>query len=174
MQGKVQLYTGKGKGKTTAALGLGLRASGAGKRVIIVQFLKPGGSSEELGIEKLENFEIESYGPGYIYRDDMDESERGEVVDSVRDALERVEEILEEGNCDVLILDELNVALYFDLVEEEEVLDVLEKRPEDMEIVITGRNAPDKLIEEADLVTEMKKIKHYYDEGVEAREGIEY
>lgn len=176
MQGKVQLYTGKGKGKTTAALGLGLRAVGAGKKVLLIQFMKPEevDSSERKSIGKLENFEIESYGlEGFIREGDKESGFWRKYRKECEKAMERAEEAMQE-DYDLLILDEVNIALYFDLLDLEDVLELIDKKPEEMELVLTGANAPEELEEKADLVTEMRKVKHYFDKGAEAREGVEY
>lgn len=176
MQGKVQLYTGKGKGKTTAALGLGLRAVGAGKKVLLIQFMKPEevDSSERKSIRKLENFEIESFGmEGFIREEDKGSDFWEEYKGECKKALERAREAMEE-DYDILILDEVNIALYFDLLDLEDVLETIEEKPGNLELVLTGANAPEELKERADLVTKMKKVKHYFDKGAEAREGVEY
>ncbi len=171
MKGKIQIYTGHGKGKTTAALGLSIRAAGAELKVFIAQFLKMGDYSEIKSLEKFSDLiTIEQYGL-------VDRFVRGkpspEDIEAGRKGLERIKSIIEAGKHDVVIIEEGNVAVNYGLFSTQDLLDVIELKPENMEIVITGRDAPPEIIEKADLVTEMKEIKHYYLKGVEARVGIE-
>lgn len=170
MKGYVQVYTGNGKGKTTACLGLTLRAMGAGLRVCIIQFLKQGDYSE---IKALATFgdqvTVTQYGLGRFVKgkpsdDDMQAGKKG---------LERAREVLRQGACDILILEEANVAVMCGLFPEQDLLDLIDLKPDAMELVITGRGATDAVMARADLVTEMKEIKHYYKNGVKARVGIE-
>ena len=170
MKGYIQVYTGNGKGKTTAALGLSLRAAGAGLKVIIVQFLKSGDYSEIKALAKLSGLiTIEQYGLGHFVRgkpspEDMEAGKKG---------LERVRSIIDDGQYDILVIEEGNVAVTCGLFSAQDLLDAIADRPDHMEIVITGRGAAREIIETADLVTEMKEIKHYYQKGVKARHGIE-
>lgn len=169
-KGYVQVYTGNGKGKTTAAFGLALRAVCAGKKVFIGQFVKGMQYSELKVVEYLPDLEIEQFGRGcFIY-----DQPAAEDIKLARKGLERCQAILKEGRYDVVILDEINIAMYFKLFSVEAVLDMLTNRARHTEVVITGRYAPEEIINAADLVTEMKEIKHYYTVGVEAREGIEF
>lgn len=168
-KGYVHIYTGNGKGKTTAALGLALRAVCAGKKVYIGQFVKGMKYSEVKAEEYLPNFKIEQLGRSCF----IDRVPEQEDIDAARSGLERCTEIISKGEYDVIILDEINIALYFKLFEVENVLKMLEKKAPNIEIILTGRYAPKELIEIADLVTEMKEIKHYYTKGVMARTGIE-
>lgn len=165
----VHVYTGDGKGKTTAAFGLALRAALAGKSVYIGQFIK-GMKYSEVGIEDiLKNIKIEQFGQGcFINREPTNKD-----VEMGKEALSKCHEILKGGKYEVVILDEINIALYFKLFTVEEVLTILKNRASGVEVILTGRYAPDKLIEFADLVTEMKEIKHYYTKGVLSREGID-
>lgn len=168
-KGYIHVYTGNGKGKTTAALGLSLRAVCAGKTVYFGQFIKGMDYSELKCTDYLPNFTIEQHGRDcFIFNDPTDEDIR-----IARNGLKKIEEILKDGIHDIVVLDELNIALYYKLFSVEDVLKVLESRNKDKEIIITGRYAPNEIIEIADLVTEMKEIKHYYTQGVEARKGIE-
>ncbi|NLC90142.1 MAG: cob(I)yrinic acid a,c-diamide adenosyltransferase [Clostridiaceae bacterium] len=169
-KGYVQVYTGNGKGKTTAAFGLALRAVCAGKKVFIGQFVKGMQYSELKVVEYLPDLEIEQFGRGcFIY-----DQPAAEDIKLARKGLERCQTILKEGRYDVVILDEINIAMYFKLFSVEAVLDMLTNRARHTEVVLTGRYAPEEIINAADLVTEMKEIKHYYTVGVEAREGIEF
>ena len=170
-QGLVQIYTGEGKGKTTAALGLALRALGRGLKVFMLQFLK-GEDTGELHSGRLfgDKFVIQQTGlKGFIHRGKVEPAD----VHRAKEALQAAQEILSRGDYDLVILDEINVALYFELISLHEVIQLLEGRDPHVEVVLTGRYAPPELIEMADLVTEMKNIKHYYQAGVPAREGIE-
>ena len=191
MKGYVQVYTGDGKGKTTAALGLALRAVGAGKKVFILQFMKSKVYSEHNILPAIEGIRTETVGkPFFIIPEGMKEEEElkrwgDEVVvfppgrppqsyvELIHTGLVRAEEILCAGLYDVVIFDEFNMALFFGLISREEAEHLLRLRPEETELVFTGRGAPDYLLEAADLVTEMKEVKHYYRCGVPARNGIE-
>ncbi len=167
----VQLYTGNGKGKTTASIGAALRAVGHGKRVVIIQFMKGRMYGELYAAEKIDGLSIEQYG-----RDEFVNPEKPDPVDIelAKRGWARVEELVEKGEADLLILDEINVAVAFGLLTVECVLDLIDRRPEGMELILTGRYAPGELIDRADTVTEMKEIKHHYQKGIESRKGIEY
>ncbi len=168
-KGFVHIYTGNGKGKTTAAFGLALRASGAGLKVFIAQFVKGMFYSELNVIPKLKNIKLKQYGQDcFIINEPTIED-----IEIARAGLEEIKTILKSDEYDLVILDEANIALYYKLFSTEELIKVLEERNPKIEVVITGRKAPEKLIEYADLVTEMKEIKHYYTQGIEARKGIE-
>lgn len=170
-QGCLQVYTGNGKGKTTAALGLCLRAVGRGLKVCFFQFIKGGGPyGEQLVAEKLAPlFTIIQTGrPGWVNTSDIS-ADRA----AAQAALQQARAIISSGGYDLVVLDELNGALGFGLVDLEQVLELIALRPPQMELVITGRNAHEQVIAVADLVTEMREIKHYYQAGVPARTGIE-
>ncbi|HUT42778.1 MAG TPA: cob(I)yrinic acid a,c-diamide adenosyltransferase [Desulfobacterales bacterium] len=170
MKGYVQVYTGNGKGKTTAALGLSIRAAGAGLKVFIVQFLKMGDYSEIKALERFSDLiTIEQYGLGRFIKG----KPSPEDIESGRKGLEKLKSIIAAGEHDVVVIEEGNVAVMCGLFSAQDLLDVIELKPENMEIVITGRGAAPEIIEKADLVTEMKEIKHYYQKGVKARMGIE-
>lgn len=168
-KGYVQIYTGNGKGKTTAAFGLALRALCASKKVYIGQFLKGMKYSELNATKYFEDLTIEQFGSENFIGNPPKEAD----ILKVEEGLKRVVEIFEENIHDIVILDELNVAVSLKLVDEDKIIDLIRKKPDNVELIITGRNATEKLIEIADLVTEMKEIKHYYSSGVEARVGIE-
>lgn len=170
-RGYVQVYTGNGKGKTTASLGLGLRASGDGLKVYMLQFMKGRRYSEIDAIEKIENFTISQHGRDeFVSRDNPEQID----IDLASEGFEKAKEVLLSGEYDMVILDELNVAVDFGLIPLQEVLDLIKDKPRHVELVLTGRGAPEEFIELADLVTEMKEIKHFYQKGVEARKGIEF
>ncbi len=170
MTGYIQLYTGDGKGKTTAALGLALRAAGHGLYTYIGQFMKGQPYGELYALTALPHITLEQYGDVHCMR-------KEEVTDrhhrQAREGLAKAREAMQSEHYTLVILDEVLVTLWFGLLTLEEVILVVEDKPRDVELVLTGRKAPPELIERADLVTEMKNIKHYYDSGVPARDGIE-
>jgi cob(I)alamin adenosyltransferase len=169
-RGYVQVYTGDGKGKTTAALGLALRAAGAGLRVFIAQFAKAMPYSELKALERFDDLiTVKQYGRRCFIHEKPEQAD----VNAARNGYRESREALGSGEYDLVILDEANIAVHFNLFSEEELLDLIDAKPENVELVITGRKAPKSLVERADLVTEMKEIKHYYEKGVEARKGIE-
>lgn len=172
MSGYVQVYTGDGKGKTTAAFGLALRAAGRGFRTYIAQFLKAQPTGEIEAAKKLAPLvRIEQFGrPGFIT---VTEGPGDEDLERARIGLARALEAMLSGNYEIIILDEINTAVHFKILPEKDVLDLIDRRPAAVELVLTGRYAPASFVDRADLVTEMKAVKHYFDRGVKAREGIE-
>lgn len=170
MKGYIQIYTGNGKGKTTAALGLALRAAGAGRKVFIAQFVKGQIYSEVKAIRQLlPMVEIRQYGLNSFIHNEPAQAD----IDAARKGLKEVSGIIMSGEYDIIVLDEANIAIYYKLFSAMELLEVLKHKPAETEIIITGRYAALELMETADLVTEMQEIKHYYTRGVEARAGIE-
>ncbi|MFC2167215.1 cob(I)yrinic acid a,c-diamide adenosyltransferase [Acidobacteriota bacterium] len=171
-KGYIQVYTGNGKGKTTAALGLAVRAAGHKEKTFIGQFLKGQDYGELHAVKNLSPLiTIEQYGRKGFYHVTKDPDKKD--IQSARTGLEKCEKAMLSGKYRIIILDEINVTVYFNLLSEKDIHSVLDKKPEDVEIILTGRYAPDSFIERADLVTEMKDIKHYYEKGIQAREGIE-
>ncbi len=169
-KGYTQVYTGNGKGKTTAALGLALRASGHGMHTYVGQFMKGQHYGELDALRDHPHITIEQYGDvRCIHREEV----TPEHVAQAQRGLERAREAMLSGQYDIVVLDEINVTIWFGLLTVEEVLAFLDERPEHVEVILTGRRAPPELIERADLVTEMREVKHYYQQGVLAREGIE-
>lgn len=171
-QGLIQVYTGNGKGKTTAALGLALRAVGHGLKVCMVQFIKGGGAyGEHFAAEKLfPQLTIHQTGrDNWIFRDNLDP----EDIRVAAGALDLAQLALRSGQYDLVILDEINGAAWFGLIDVEEILALMALKPANVELVLTGRSADERVIAGADLVTEMCEIKHYYATGVQARIGIE-
>jgi len=168
-RGYVQVYTGNGKGKTTAALGLSLRAVCAGKKVYFAQFVKGMEYSELDAVKHLPGFSMKQYGSDSFIFDKPGE----EDIRLGKAGLKECADILSSGGYDVVVLDEINIALYYRLFTAEKVIEALDGRAAGVEVILTGRYAHEKIIEKADLVTEMKEIKHYYEKGVEARVGIE-
>ncbi|MDP4125395.1 MAG: cob(I)yrinic acid a,c-diamide adenosyltransferase [Bacillota bacterium] len=172
-QGLVQIYTGDCKGKTTAAFGLAIRAVGHGFRVYIIQFMKGGNEYGELeGLKRLQpECQLEHFGgQGWVRKGELKE----EHITEARKAFTRAQEIILSGDWDIVILDEIVNAIWFELIPENLVLELLDKKPPHVELVLTGRNASESLIEKADLVTEMVLKKHPYEKGISARLGIEY
>jgi cob(I)alamin adenosyltransferase len=170
-RGCVQVYTGDGKGKTTAALGLALRAAGAGLHVFIAQFIKGVHSSELDALERYSDLiTIRQYGCGRFIHGEPEP----EDIEAAEKGLTEARAALASGDYDVVILDEANVAVHFGLFGAADLLALLDARPERVELVITGRKALAELIKRADLVTEMREVKHYYAQGITARRGIEH
>lgn len=170
--GCVQVYTGDGKGKTTAAMGLALRAAGAGLRTLILQFMKGQHYSELESVKLLApHVRIEQYGSPEFCRPDTETFPEHQRL--AHEGLRRARGAVHEGEADVIILDEIVTAARFGLIDEGEILDLLKLRPRGTELVLTGRGAGPALIDAADLVTEMREVKHYYREGIQARRGIE-
>ena len=174
--GLVLIHTGEGKGKTTAALGLAMRAWGDGMRVLILQFIKGGWTYGELKtISILEQAEgrvhVEQCGLGFTRKGDTDEAKHKQAA---AEALKQAEQAITSGDWDLIILDEINYAIKFGLITESDALHLLEVRPPELHLVLTGRDVRPALIERADLVTEMKLIKHPYQQGIKAQQGIEF
>ena len=170
MQGFVQVYTGDGKGKTTAALGLALRAAGAGLRVYFGQFIKNADYSEIKALARFADcITVRQFGRGCFLLTEPAPEDRA----AARRALEGLSEALTSGDYDLVIADEANVAVALGLIEANDLVSLIDLRPEQVELVLTGRGAPDAVLTRADLVTEMRCVRHYYDRGVLARQGIE-
>lgn len=188
-EGKIQVYTGDGKGKTTAAIGLAIRAVGAGKTVCIIQFMKSLAYSEQKVLQEIPGITLVTVGkPYFIAKEGMLSDEeikawgtalvvypaghppkeyRNMVLAGIEKAIDAVQ------TYDVVILDEYNMASWYDLATDDDTKRILAARAPSCELIFTGRNAPQILMEKADLITEMKKIRHYYDAGLDARKGIE-
>jgi len=167
----IHVYTGSGKGKTTAALGLGLRAAGAGFKVHIIQFMKGRRYSELNSVEKLSNFSISQHG-----RDEFVNKDKPEKidVDLAQEGFAYAKNLIKSGKYDMIILDEINVAVDFNLINLNELMKVIESKPENLELVLTGRYAHPEIQRIADYVTEMLEIKHPYQHGIEARKGVDF
>lgn len=189
-RGYIQVYTGDGKGKTTAAIGLAVRAVGAGKKVCIIQFMKSLAYSEQKVLASLPGITLITVGkPYFIAKEGMLTKEQLEAWGDqvtvypaghppadyramIRGGVDKAVEAV-AGGYDMVILDEYNMACWYDLATDEDTERILAARRPETELIVTGRNAPQKLLDAADLITEMKKIRHYYDSGVAARKGIE-
>lgn len=170
-KGLIHVYTGDGKGKTTAAIGLGIRAVGAGLRVYMIQFMKGRRYSEIDALEKIPGFTVVQFG-----RDEFVSKQKPEQIDIdlAQKGLAHARDILKKNNHDVVILDEVNVAVDYHLLTVQDVVDLMKQKPENMELVLTGRYAKPEIIQQADLVSEMLEIKHPFQKGVPCRKGIDW
>jgi len=169
-RGLIQVYTGDGKGKTTAALGLALRAVGQGMKVIIIQFIKGDRTcGEHLFAAQYQPFEVVQLNPGNSFVQTLEE-----LRSTTEQSLAFAEKTIVSGGYDVVVLDEILVAVNKGLVTTQCLLNLMSKKPEEMELILTGRGAPREIVEKADLVTEMLAIKHPFDKGIKGRRGIEY
>jgi len=170
MKGYVQVYTGDGKGKTTAALGCALRAAGAGLRVFVAQFVKSGEYSEMKALRRFDDLiSMRQFGTGRFISGAPDE----EDIRAARQGWQELKSIIAAGAHDVVVLDELNIAVFYNLISPDELIEVIDSRPVHVELIITGRHAHEKILARADLVTDMREVKHYYAAGIQARDGIE-
>lgn len=169
-EGCIQIYTGNGKGKTTAAIGLAIRAAGYGMKTYIGQFMKGRHYGELTALRDHPCITIEQYGDvDCVRREEMTQKH----VDQAQQGLKQARKAIHSRQYDIIILDEVNVAVWFDLITAEEVIELLNERPKNVEFILTGRCAPEAFLEMADLVSDVKEIKHYYNRGVLARTGIE-
>ena len=170
-KGLIHIYTGNGKGKTTSAIGLGVRATGNGLKVYMIQFMKGRRYSEIDALEVIPNFTVFQSG-----RDEFVSKENPEKIDIdlAREGFEHAKKIINAGKHDLVILDEINVAVDFNLIPLEDVLKLLEEKPGKVELVLTGRYANPEIVRMADLVSEILEIKHPYQEGVQSRKGIDW
>ena len=169
-KGYTQVYTGNGKGKTTAAIGLSIRAAGAGLKVYIAQFIKMGDYSEIKALRRYSDFiTVEQFGLGRF----TNRKPAPEDIQAAQKGLKKVKSVLVSDDYDIVIMEEANVAVKLGLMAVQDLLKIIINKPYDKELVITGRGASPRIIENADLVTEMRPIKHYYQKGVPARVGIE-
>jgi cob(I)alamin adenosyltransferase len=170
-KGYIQVYTGNGKGKTTAAFGLVLRAVGAGKKVFFAQFVKGREYSEIHAVrEFLPAVTVKQYGLDCFIVNAPTQVD----IDMAHKGLEEISVIILSGKYDVVVLDEANIAIFYNLFTSTELIGILKRKPETVEIIITGRYACPEVLDAADLVTEMKEVKHYYTNGIKARKGIEF
>ena len=187
----LQVYTGNGKGKTTAAIGLAIRALGAGHKVFLMQFMKSLAYSEQHILQTMPNLTLETTGKPFFIAEEgmMDERTRealgadviifpkghppDDYVALLTSGLARVMDIISKGEMNLIILDEINIALSFGLLQREQMEELLHALPSETELVCTGRNAPQWLLDRADLITEMREVRHYYERGISARKGIE-
>jgi cob(I)alamin adenosyltransferase len=170
-KGLIHVYTGTGKGKTTAAIGLGVRAAGDGLKVVMIQFMKGRRYSELDALEQIPNFTVVQFG-----RDEFVSKEKPKQIDIdlAQKGLAYAKEIIHKQSYDVVILDEINVALEYHLIRLQDVLQLLMEKPESIELVLTGRHASSEIMKQADVVSEILEIKHPYQKGVLSRKGIDW
>lgn len=171
-KGFVQIYTGNGKGKSTAAIGQAVRAAGYDLKTYIAQFMKEYPYNELISLKHLSEWiTIEQFGGDeFVYKKELP----GKVeLDKAKKGLQTAKEKMLSGDYDLIILDEAIVAIYFKLIKTKDLIEIINAKPENLELILTGRYCPDELIDLADLVTEMKELKHYYQKGVTSRRGIE-
>lgn len=166
----IHIYTGDGKGKTTAAFGLALRAAGNGLKVYIAQFLKTGNSGEVNAVKGIKNIKVEQFGSGCFIKKIPTKKD----IELAKVSLEKIRKIVAKGIYDMIVLDEVSVALHFKLLELKDVASLIKSTPKKIELILTGRHAHPQILKMADLVSEIKEIKHYFKKGVSARKGIEY
>lgn len=167
--GHIRLYTGNGQGKTTAAFGTALRALGAGKRVFVGQFVKSMKYNETKAADIYPNLRVEQFGAGCFIEREL----KSEDIDAARKGWRRCEEAMSGGEFDLVVMDELTIAIYYGLLAVEQVLEGVNGRASATEIIITGRYASQELVDAADIVTEMREVKHYYTEGVLSKDGFD-
>lgn len=173
--GLVQVYTGDGKGKTTAALGQGLRACGTGLKVYMLQFLKGSNTGELEAVKRLgDNFKIFRFEKQRDFVWNLNKDEIEELKLEIKEGYDFAKRVITNNECDMLIIDEIMGVLSNGFLSEEDIVYLIDNKPKNMELILTGRNVPSSIIEKSNLVTEMKPIKHYFNEGVNARKGIEF
>ena len=169
-RGYVQVYTGKGKGKTTAAIGLSIRAAGAGLKTFIAQFIKMGDYSEIKALGRFSDLiTVEQFGLGRF----SNGKPSVEDIEAAQNGLEKVRSMMDSGEYKIIILEEANIAVKYGIIKEADLIQLIDHKPFEIELVITGRGATAEIIDKADLVTEMNAVKHYFQKGVPARIGIE-
>lgn len=166
----IHVYTGNGKGKTTAALGLAIRAAGSGLKVYIGQFLKGKNCSEITALKKFSNIKIEKFGTGCFIKKVPAKKDK----EAAKKGLDKIEKIIVREKYDMVIMDEVNVALSLGLLDVCRLIRILKLAPKKTELILTGRNADRQIIKAADLASEIKEVKHYYNKGLKARKGIEF
>lgn len=168
-KGYVQVYTGNGKGKTTASIGVSLRMLCHGGKVFMGEFMKGQGSGEMKAMDKFPNYTVEQFGlPKFVTGKASEED-----VANAQKGFDRMKTVLLSGEYDLVVFDEINSTIFYEMLDPDEVIELLKQKPKKTEVILTGRNAHEKIVDFADLVTEMREIKHYYQQGVMARTGIE-
>ena len=172
--GQIHIYTGDGKGKTTAAMGLAFRASAYDKKIYILQFLKGRKTGERITSDKFDNITFERANKSKKFFIQMNDKEKKEQKAEIKEIWNKINDLLENSDYEIIIFDEIMGAISNGMVEIEDVKELLDNKGKDKEVILTGRKAPQELIEKADYVTEMKMIKHPFNKNVSARKGIEY
>ncbi|NLI90236.1 MAG: cob(I)yrinic acid a,c-diamide adenosyltransferase [Epulopiscium sp.] len=173
--GLVQIYCGNGKGKTTAAIGLGIRAIGQNLKVIMIQFLKDADTGECKTLKSLEpKFKVFHFEKARGFTWTLTPEEKEEKKEEIKNAINFARKVLDTGECDILILDEILGAIEAGLIDEEEICDLIDNKPEGSELVLTGRVLPDEIAKRANYISKINAIKHPIDQGIGARKGIEF
>ena len=173
--GLIQVYYGNGKGKTTAAIGLGIRAIGSKYKVIMIQFLKNDETGEYRTLKELEpQFKVFHFEKKRGFTWQLTDEEKKELQSETQNALKFASKVMDTGECDILILDELLNSLQLGFVKESEVLELIENKPDEIELVLTGRTLPPSIAEKADYISHIDDVKHPMEKGMDARQGIEY
>lgn len=173
MEGLTHIYTGSGKGKTTAAVGLGVRCAGNGGKVLFSQFLKDNKSSELNILKEIENIHLELCTESFGFYFRMSEDTKKKAKETYQNYLARIIECVKAGEFQMLIMDEMIATYNYELIDRQILLEFLKNKPEQLEVVLTGRDPAEELVELADYISEIVKIKHPYDKGIPARIGIE-
>ncbi|SFN32392.1 cob(I)yrinic acid a,c-diamide adenosyltransferase [Proteiniclasticum ruminis] len=173
-KGQIHIYTGEGKGKTTAALGLSMRAAGRDRKVLFVQFLKGQDTGEQFLMRKIPQITHVKLANARTFFHALTAEEQKSLLEETEKEWESLYKQIMDGGFDLVVLDEIMAAMYLGIIPESKVVTLLQEKPFQMELVLTGRKAPDLISKEAGLITEMRKIRHYYDQGIQSREGTEY
>lgn len=173
-KGLIQIYTGDGKGKTTAALGQGIRSAGNGLKVYMVQFLKTYETGELKIIDQIDNFSVFRFESKKDFFWNLNDEQKKLLKKETDNAIKFISKTLSERECDVLILDEVFGSLKNKMIDKDELISILKNKPESVEVVLTGRDAPEEIMELADYVSEINMVKHPFEKGINSRKGIEY
>lgn len=174
MDGLIHVYCGDGKGKTTAAAGLALRAAGCGRDVIFARFMKGNASGEIAAMKRMTGIRVLEAGENYGFYAQMSETDKSGITAEHNGILDRAEESIKHGECDMLIMDEITWAYHYRLIDRERVRRLIEEKPKALELVLTGREPEELFYAHADYITEMKCLRHPYEKGIAARRGVEY
>jgi cob(I)alamin adenosyltransferase len=170
-KGYVHIYTGNGKGKTSAAIGIAVRAAGAGLKTYFAQLMKSYLYSELISLKKISEIKTVQFGDDNFVLEKRKPNEK--ELTTARDALAKIEKIMLSGEYDIIVIDEALVSVYFGLITNRDIFDLIDKKPENVELILTGRYADKSIIEKADIVSEIKEVKHYYSKGILSRKGID-
>lgn len=173
-QGMIQIYCGDGKGKTTAATGLAVRAAGSGMKVLFARFLKNENSAELCVLDQIPGIEVIHLPKSYGFYNTQSEEEKAETKQMYEELWKYALDRAKNGACDMLVMDEFMAADRYGLIPHEEAIQFLKEKPEGLEVVLTGRDPSDELLELADYISEVKMVRHPFEKGIRARKGIEY
>lgn len=173
-KGMIHVYCGEGKGKTTASIGLALRAAGCGMQVIFAQFMKGNDSGEIAAMEQIEKIRVMRNAKNYGFYSRMSEKDKQDITAEHNEMLGQILELMKSGRCELVVLDELTYPYAYGLVDKDMVAELINGKPEGVELVITGRNPDELFVNAADYITEMKCVRHPFEKGVGARRGVEF